>query len=127
MELTEPQKPPYLEFHHRGKPSSYQLGKILFHHGVELVWYSSVGGQTVERELTRPGFISARASGSGTPRGVALTRCVRALLPRSSCDSGAPADLVALMQRCWDHEPDARPTFAAIKAELRGGLDTPAR
>ena len=40
---------------------------------------------------------------------------------------GAPADLVALMQRCWDHEPDARPTFAAIKAELRGGPDTPAR
>ena len=40
---------------------------------------------------------------------------------------GAPADLVALMQRCWDHEPDARPTFAAIKAELRRGPDTPAR
>jgi len=40
---------------------------------------------------------------------------------------GAPADLVALMQRCWGHEPDARPTFAAIKAELRGGPDTPAR
>jgi len=39
----------------------------------------------------------------------------------------APADLVALMQRCWDHEPDARPTFAAIKAELRRGPDTPAR
>ena len=40
---------------------------------------------------------------------------------------GAPADLVALMQRCWGHEPDTRPTFAAIKAELRGGPDTPAR
>ena len=46
---------------------------------------------------------------------------------RPKLDGGAPADLVALMQRCWDHEPDARPTFAAIKAELRGGLDTPAR
>ena len=46
---------------------------------------------------------------------------------RPKLDGGAPADLVALMQRCWDHEPDARPTFAAIKAELRGGPDTPAR
>ena len=46
---------------------------------------------------------------------------------RPKIDGGAPADLVALMQRCWDHEPDARPTFAAIKAELRGGPDTPAR
>ena len=42
---------------------------------------------------------------------------------RPKIDGGAPADLVALMQRCWDHEPDARPTFAAIKAELRGGPD----
>ena len=46
---------------------------------------------------------------------------------RPKLDGGAPADLVALMQRCWAHEPDARPTFAAIKAELRGGPDTPAR
>ena len=46
---------------------------------------------------------------------------------RPKIDGGAPDDLVALMQRCWDHEPDARPTFAAIKAELRGGPDTPAR
>ena len=28
----------------------------------------------------------------------------------------APIDLVALMQRCWAHEPDARPDFATIKA-----------
>ena len=46
---------------------------------------------------------------------------------RPAVPEGAPADLVALMQRCWAHEPDARPTFAAIKAELRGGPDTPAR
>jgi tRNA A-37 threonylcarbamoyl transferase component Bud32 len=46
---------------------------------------------------------------------------------RPPVPEGAPADLVALMQRCWDHEPDARPTFAAIKAELRSGPDTPAR
>ena len=46
---------------------------------------------------------------------------------RPTIDVDAPADLVALMQRCWDHEPDARPTFAAIMAELRGGPDTPAR
>jgi len=46
---------------------------------------------------------------------------------RPPVPEGAPADLVALMQRCWDHEPDARPTFAAIKAELRRGPDTPAR
>ena len=46
---------------------------------------------------------------------------------RPPVPEGAPADLVALMQRCWDHEPDARPTFAAIKAELRGGPDTPLR
>ena len=37
MELTEPQKPPYLEEHWRGKPSPTQLGKILFHHGQELL------------------------------------------------------------------------------------------
>ena len=46
---------------------------------------------------------------------------------RPTIDVDAPADLVALMQRSWDHEPDARPDFAAIKAELRGGPDTPAR
>ena len=47
---------------------------------------------------------------------------------RPKLDGGAPADLVALMQRCWDHEPDARPTFAAIKAELLGsGPETPAK
>ena len=46
---------------------------------------------------------------------------------RPKIDGVAPADLVALMQRCWDHEPDARPPFAAIKAELRGGPDTPVR
>ena len=39
----------------------------------------------------------------------------------------APSDLVALMERCWAHEPDARPTFAKVKAELRGGPGTPAR
>ena len=46
---------------------------------------------------------------------------------RPTIDVDAPADLVALMRRSWDHEPDARPDFAAIKAELRGGPDTPAR
>ena len=46
---------------------------------------------------------------------------------RPKLDGGAPADLVALMQRCWAHEPDARPCFADIKAELRGGPDTPAK
>ena len=46
---------------------------------------------------------------------------------RPPVPEGAPADLIALMQRCWAHEPDARPTFAAIKTELRGGPDTPAR
>ena len=40
---------------------------------------------------------------------------------RPAVPEGAPADLVALMERCWAHEPDARPTFAAIKAELLGG------
>ena len=39
---------------------------------------------------------------------------------RPPVPEGAPADLVALMQRCWDHEPDARPTFAAITAEICG-------
>ena len=39
---------------------------------------------------------------------------------RPKLDGDAPADLVALMRRCWDHEPDARPTFAAIKAEICG-------
>ena len=56
-----------------------------------------------------------------------IRRAVRDYLNGGAIDGGAPADLVALMQRCWDHEPDARPTFAAIKAELRGGPDTPAR
>ena len=51
-----------------------------------------------------------------------LTKQARPAVPE-----GAPADLIALMQRCWAHEPDARPTFAAIKTELRGGPDTPAR
>jgi hypothetical protein len=37
MEVVKPQKPPYLEEHYRGQPSSYQLGKILFHHGQELL------------------------------------------------------------------------------------------
>ena len=36
---------------------------------------------------------------------------------RPTMDVDAPADLVALMRRCWDHEPDARPDFATIKAE----------
>ena len=44
-----------------------------------------------------------------------LTKQARPAVPE-----GAPADLVALMVRCWAHEPDARPTFAAIKAELLG-------
>ena len=39
---------------------------------------------------------------------------------RPTIDVDAPADLAALMRRCWDHEPDARPTFAAIKAEICG-------
>ena len=46
---------------------------------------------------------------------------------RPAVPEGAPADLVGLMARCWAHEPDARPTFAAIKAELRGGPETPAK
>ena len=52
-----------------------------------------------------------------------LTKQARPAVPE-----GAPADLVALMQRCWAHEPDARPCFAAIKAELLGGgPETPAK
>ena len=47
---------------------------------------------------------------------------------RPAVPEGAPADLVALMQRCWAHEPGARPKFAAIKAELLGsGPATPAK
>ena len=47
---------------------------------------------------------------------------------RPTIDVDAPADLVALMRRSWDHEPDARPDFAAIKAELLGsGPETPAK
>jgi serine/threonine protein kinase len=46
---------------------------------------------------------------------------------RPKIDGDAPADLVALMERCWAPEPDARPCFADIKAALRGGPDTPAR
>ena len=47
---------------------------------------------------------------------------------RPAVPEGAPADLVALMVRCWAHEPDARPTFATIKAELLGGgPETPAK
>ena len=52
-----------------------------------------------------------------------LTKQARPAVPE-----GAPADLVALMQRCWAHEPGARPKFAAIKAELLGsGPATPAK
>ena len=58
---------------------------------------------------------------------VQITRKVVDKRERPPPPEGASDDLVALMQRCWDHEPDARPTFAAIKAELRGGPDTPAR
>jgi serine/threonine protein kinase len=46
---------------------------------------------------------------------------------RPPVSESAPSDLVALMQRSWAHEPDARPTFAKVKAELRGGPGTPAR
>ena len=37
---------------------------------------------------------------------------------------GAPADLVALMTRCWAQAPDARPTFAEVKLALAkvGGI-----
>ena len=36
----------------------------------------------------------------------------------------APADLVDLVKRAWAQEPDARPSFAEIKALLGGrGLD----
>ena len=45
--------------------------------------------------------------------------CIQKERPTIAVD--APADLVALMRRCWDHEPDARPTFAAIRAELAAG------
>ena len=52
-----------------------------------------------------------------------LTKQARPAVPE-----GAPADLVALMERCWAHEPGARPKFAAIKAVLLGsGPGTPAR
>ena len=46
---------------------------------------------------------------------------------RPPVPESAPSDLVALMERSWAHEPDARPTFAKVKAELRGGPGTPAR
>ena len=52
-----------------------------------------------------------------------LTKQARPAVPE-----GAPADLVALMERCWAHEPGAMPKFAAIKAELLGsGPATPAK
>ena len=51
---------------------------------------------------------------------VQITRKVVDKRERPPPPEGAPTDLVALMQRCWDHEPDARPTFAAIKAEICG-------
>jgi hypothetical protein len=51
--------------------------------------------------------------------------CIQKARPK--IDGDAPADLVALMERCWAPEPDARPCFADIKAALRGGPDTPAR
>ena len=40
----KPKQPPYLEEHHRGKPSPTQLGKILFHHAVELVGHTLYQG-----------------------------------------------------------------------------------
>ena len=40
---------------------------------------------------------------------------------RPPAPEGAPADLVALMERCWAHDPDARPTFDAIKGWLTTG------
>ena len=47
---------------------------------------------------------------------------------RPAVPEGAPADLARSCNRCWAHEPDARPTFAAIKAELLGsGPETPAK
>ena len=59
---------------------------------------------------------------------VQITRKVVDKRERPPPPEGAPTDLVALMQRCWAHEPDARPTFAAIKAELLGsGPETPAK
>ena len=51
---------------------------------------------------------------------VQVTRKVVDKRERPPPPEGAPTDLVALMQRCWDHEPDARPTFAAITAEICG-------
>ena len=52
-----------------------------------------------------------------------LTKQARPAVPE-----GAPADLVGLMERCWAHDPGARPKFAAIKAELLGsGPETPAK
>merc|ERR1712091_828440 len=35
--------------------------------------------------------------------------------------AGAPPDLVGLMERCWSHDPAARPSFEAIKGWLAGG------
>ena len=59
---------------------------------------------------------------------VQITRKVVDKRERPPPPEGAPTDLVALMQRCWAHEPDARPTFAAIKAELLGSSpETPAK
>ena len=58
---------------------------------------------------------------------VQITRKVVDKRERPPPPEGAPTDLVALMQRCWAPEPDARPCFADIKAELRGGPDTPAK
>ena len=46
---------------------------------------------------------------------------------RPPVPESAPSDLVALMKRCWDHEPDARPAFVEVKVELGGGPATPAR
>ena len=64
-------------------------------------------------------------------RGLNPVQVAMQILPkqaRPAVPEGAPADLVALMVRGWAHEPNARPTFAAIKAELLGGgPETPAK
>jgi len=48
---------------------------------------------------------------------------------RPPVPDGAPADLTALMQRCWAQEPDARPSFAEvkdlIKSSNRGMIASP--
>jgi hypothetical protein len=40
--------------------------------------------------------------------------------PVSAMHSSACGDYVKLMRRCWDHDPNMRPTFGEIIARLEG-------